>query len=55
MPALYNAALADDPRNRAMTDQALLSNEFPIPDRMKAWVLGGPGSPTGGGRGAGAR
>ena len=42
MPALYNAALADDPSNRAMTDQALLSNEFPIPDRMKAWVLGGP-------------
>src|SRR5215470_1634738 len=42
MPALYNAALADDPRNRAMTDQPLLSNEFPIPDRMKAWVLGGP-------------
>ena len=25
-----------------MTDQPLLSNEFPIPDRMKAWVLGGP-------------
>jgi L-iditol 2-dehydrogenase len=42
MPALYNAAPADDPRNRAMTDQPPLSNEFPIPDRMKAWVLGGP-------------
>ena len=25
-----------------MTDQPPLSNEFPIPDRMKAWVLGGP-------------
>jgi L-iditol 2-dehydrogenase len=42
MPTLYNAAAADDPRNRAMTDEPLLSNEFPIPDRMKAWVLGGP-------------
>src|SRR3974390_1413522 len=42
MLALYNAAPADDPRNRAMTDQAPLSNEFPIPERMKAWVLGGP-------------
>src|SRR3974390_1178568 len=42
MLALYNAAPADDPRNRAMTDQPLLTNEFPVPDRMKAWVLGGP-------------
>jgi L-iditol 2-dehydrogenase len=42
MPTLYNAAAADDPRNRSMTDEPLLSNEFPIPDRMKAWVLGGP-------------
>jgi L-iditol 2-dehydrogenase len=42
MPAFYNAAPADDPRNRAMTDQPLLSNEFPVPDQMKAWVLGGP-------------
>jgi L-iditol 2-dehydrogenase len=25
-----------------MTDQPPLNNEFPIPDRMKAWVLGGP-------------
>ena len=25
-----------------MTDQPLLANEFPVPDRMKAWVLGGP-------------
>ena len=25
-----------------MTDQPPLSNEFSIPDRMKAWVLGGP-------------
>src|SRR6516164_5185818 len=25
-----------------MTDEPLPSNEFPIPDRMKAWVLGGP-------------
>jgi L-iditol 2-dehydrogenase len=25
-----------------MADQRLLSNEFPVPDRMKAWVLGGP-------------
>jgi L-iditol 2-dehydrogenase len=25
-----------------MADQPLLSNEFPIPDQMKAWVLGGP-------------
>ena len=25
-----------------MTNKALLSNEFPVPDRMKAWVLGGP-------------
>jgi L-iditol 2-dehydrogenase len=25
-----------------MTDQPRLSNEFPIPERMKAWVLGGP-------------
>jgi L-iditol 2-dehydrogenase len=25
-----------------MTDQPPLSNEFPVPDRMKAWVLGGP-------------
>ena len=25
-----------------MTDQPLLRNEFPVPDRMKAWVLGGP-------------
>src|SRR5215475_6571777 len=25
-----------------MTGQPPLSNEFPIPDRMKAWVLGGP-------------
>ena len=25
-----------------MTDPPLLSNEFPIPDRKKAWVLGGP-------------
>jgi L-iditol 2-dehydrogenase len=42
MPTLYNATAADDPRNRSMTDEPLLSNEFPIPDRMKAWVLGGP-------------
>ena len=25
-----------------MTDESLLSNEFRVPDRMKAWVLGGP-------------
>jgi L-iditol 2-dehydrogenase len=25
-----------------MTDQPPLSNEFSVPDRMKAWVLGGP-------------
>jgi len=25
-----------------MTDQPLLTNEFPVPDRMRAWVLGGP-------------
>ncbi len=25
-----------------MADTARLSNEFPVPDRMKAWVLGGP-------------
>ena len=25
-----------------MTDEPLRSNEFPVPDRMKAWVLGGP-------------
>jgi L-iditol 2-dehydrogenase len=25
-----------------MTDQPLLANEFPVPDRMKAWVLGEP-------------
>jgi L-iditol 2-dehydrogenase len=25
-----------------MTDKPPLSNQFPIPDRMKAWVLGGP-------------
>jgi L-iditol 2-dehydrogenase len=25
-----------------MTNKALLSNEFPVPDRMKAWVLGEP-------------
>src|ERR1700745_814770 len=25
-----------------MTDTPLLRNEFPIPERMKAWVLGGP-------------
>lgn len=25
-----------------MTNKALLSNEFPVPDRMKAWVLGAP-------------
>src|SRR6516225_4659224 len=42
MRAFYNAAPADDLRNRAMTDQPLLANEFPVPDRMKAWVLGGP-------------
>src|SRR6516162_8095706 len=42
MRAFYNAARADDLRNRAMTDQLLLANEFPVPDRMKAWVLGGP-------------
>src|SRR5271169_6003941 len=42
MPRLYNAPPASDPRNRAMTDQPALSNEFTIPDRMKAWVLGGP-------------
>jgi L-iditol 2-dehydrogenase len=42
MPAFYNAAPADDLRNRAMTDQPLLTNEFSVPDRMKAWVLGGP-------------
>jgi len=41
-PALYNPPSADHPRNRAMTDESLLSNEFPVPDRMKAWVLGGP-------------
>src|SRR5271167_4880471 len=42
MPALYNPGPAPDPRNRAMPHRALLTNEFPIPDRMKAWVLGGP-------------
>jgi L-iditol 2-dehydrogenase len=26
-----------------MADHARLSNEYPIPERMKAWVLGGPG------------
>src|SRR5246127_3083015 len=26
-----------------MTDQPLLRNEYPIPERMKAWVLGNPG------------
>jgi L-iditol 2-dehydrogenase len=25
-----------------MTNKSLLSNEFPVPDRMKAWVLGEP-------------
>jgi L-iditol 2-dehydrogenase len=25
-----------------MTDQPLLTNEFQVPDRMRAWVLGGP-------------
>ena len=25
-----------------MTDQPLHINEFPVPDRMRAWVLGGP-------------
>jgi L-iditol 2-dehydrogenase len=25
-----------------MSGQHLLTNEFPVPDRMKAWVLGGP-------------
>ena len=25
-----------------MTDQPLSTNEFPVPDRMRAWVLGGP-------------
>ena len=25
-----------------MTEQHLFTNEFPVPDRMKAWVLGGP-------------
>jgi len=43
MPALYNAARPDHPRNRAMTEEPVLSNEFPVPERMKAWVLGGPG------------
>src|SRR5579864_9042538 len=26
-----------------MADQSGLSNEYPVPERMKAWVLGGPG------------
>ena len=26
-----------------MADQSLSSNQFPVPERMKAWVLGGPG------------
>ena len=27
---------------RQMNEAARLSNEFPIPERMKAWVLDGP-------------
>ncbi|MGH7048031.1 MAG: zinc-dependent alcohol dehydrogenase [Stellaceae bacterium] len=26
-----------------MAEQSVLSNEFPVPERMRAWVLGGPG------------
>jgi L-iditol 2-dehydrogenase len=26
-----------------MADQSRLNNEYPVPERMKAWVLGGPG------------
>ena len=25
-----------------MSDQSRISNAFPVPQRMKAWVLGGP-------------
>src|SRR5207244_9542484 len=33
---------ADELRNRTMSAQYLLTNEVRVPDRMKAWVLGGP-------------
>src|SRR5438309_11708369 len=42
MPALYISEPVDDPRKRTMPGQHLLTNEFPVPERMKAWVLGGP-------------
>src|ERR1700730_6912053 len=41
MPALYNPGPSGDPRNRTMPAQHLLTNEFSVPDRMKAWGLGG--------------
>src|SRR6266550_9393489 len=43
MPVLYSSGPVDDPRKRTMPGQHLLTNEFPVPERMKAWVLGGPG------------
>jgi L-iditol 2-dehydrogenase len=41
--ARYNPAHHASSENKAMADHTRLSNEYPVPDKMKAWVLGGPG------------
>jgi L-iditol 2-dehydrogenase len=38
----YRSMTVDRPQERAMASEMRLSNEFAIPETMKAWVLGGP-------------
>jgi L-iditol 2-dehydrogenase len=38
----YRASLHPTIEEPSMTSDAPLSNAFPVPERMKAWVLGGP-------------